>query len=191
MPTPNLTIEEENLAIDDMKNFEEQCECARDNFCNFVQHNQKYNQEQIDYLIEHSLGKDISKVFRVGYVLIVWSFIAVWIDNFLIPAAIGYSVVQGEASWVTAIPVIFLVVNATLKAIFIKYRLKKQIGWLGAYWSAVPYIGFAFLLQTQFKTDKLLYKAAKDYFLYQKVVIKREVRRFFGLKTKSEETELG
>ncbi|AZQ61346.1 hypothetical protein EI427_03640 [Flammeovirga pectinis] len=165
-----------------MKDFDDHCECARDNFCSFVQNNEKYTAEEADYLIEHSLGRGVSKIFRVGYVLIVWSFVAVWIDNLLIPGAIGYSIFHGEISWATATPLFFLVGNATLKAIFIKWRMGKKIGVLGAYLSAVPYIGFAFLLKTQFKTDKLLYVASKDYFLYQKTVVKNAVRGFLGMK---------
>ncbi|NME66909.1 hypothetical protein [Flammeovirga aprica] len=163
-----------------MKDFDEYCECARDNFCNFVQNSDKYTPEESSYLVENSLGKGVSKIFRVGYILIVWSFVAVWIDNILIPGAAGYTFIQREISWATAIPIIFLVTNATLKAIFIKWRLKNQISIGGAYLASVPYIGFAFLLKSQFKTDKLLYIAAKDYFLYQRVVIKNSVKSFFG-----------
>lgn len=168
-----------------MKDFDEHCECARDRFCNFVQNSDKYTTEESSYLVEHSLGRGVSKIFRVGYILIVWSFVAVWIDNILIPGAAGYTFLKGEISWATATPIIFLLVNATLKAIFIKWRLKDQISIGGAYLASVPYIGFAFLLKSQFKTDKLLYIAAKDYFLYQKELIKKSVYEFLGIKKKA------
>lgn len=170
-----------------MKDFDEHCECARDKFCSFVKNNDKYTDEECAYLIEHSLGKSVSKIFRVGYILIIWSFIAVWVDNILIPGAVGYSFLQGEISWATATPIFFLITNATLKAIFIKWRLRNQISIGGAYLSSVPYVGFAFLLRTQFKADKLLYIASKDYFLYQKSVVKNTVLSFLGFKKKVNE----
>lgn len=169
-----------------MKNFEEYCDCARDNFCSFVKDNDKYSPEECSYLVEHSLGRGVSKIFRVGYILIVWSFVAVWIDNILIPGAVGYSFLQGEISWATATPIFFLIINATLKALFIKWRLGNRIGFGGAYLSSIPYIGFAFLLKTQFKTDKLLYIASKDYFIYQKIVVKNAVLSFLGLSKKAD-----
>ncbi|NLR90293.1 hypothetical protein [Flammeovirga agarivorans] len=169
-----------------MKDFDESCECARDNFCRFVQGNKKYTNEEMDYLIQCSLGKGVSKILRVGYVLVVWSFVAVWIDNLLFPGALGYSFFKGEFSWVTISPLLFLVGNATLKALFIKYRLKDQITVFEAYWASIPYIGFAFLLRSQFKKDKILYVAAKDYFFYQKNLVKKEVKAFFGFKTKDD-----
>ena len=162
--------------------YEEKCACSADRFCSFVERHEAFSFEEIKHLQTAIINKKLSGVLYVSTILATWSMIAAWVDAVILPFVIIYTIaLPGAAYYPLLFPIIFTIVNATLKFTFIHQRLGNAITLRDNFLAVLPYAGAAFLLKNWFIGDPLLRKASLAYIAHQKkLVIKKVLNVFKG-----------
>jgi len=162
--------------------YEEKCKCSSDRFCSFVENHEAFSTDQIRHLQSAIVNKQLSKVLYVSTMLASWSMIAGWVDAVILPAVIIYTIaLPGAEYYPLLFPVVFTIVNAALKFIFIRRRLGNAILLRDNLLAVVPYIGAAFLLKNWFVGDPLLRKASLAFLNHNKKrVVQKVVNLFRG-----------
>lgn len=159
---------------------EEKCKCSNDRFCSFVESNEAFSDQETSHLQATILNKQLSRVLYVSTMLASWSMIAAWVDAVILPLIIIYTIaLPGAHYYPLLFPVVFTIVNAFFKFIFIHKRLGKAISIRDNFLAVVPYIGAAYLLKSWFIGDPLLRKASLAYIAHQKKLIVQRVLSFF------------
>ena len=160
--------------------FEEECTCCKDRFCSFVESHDDFSDQEISHLKDAILNKQLSRVLYVSTVLASWSMIAGWVDAVILPLIIFYTLAfPGAEYYPLLFPVVFTIVNALFKFIFIRRRLGEVISLRDNLLAVVPYIGAAFLLKSWFIGDPLLRKASVSFMAHRKNLIVQKVKSFF------------
>ena len=161
--------------------YEEKCACNNDRFCSFVEQHGDFTREEIIHLQSAILNKKLSRVLYVSSLLAVWSMIAAWVDAVILPLIIIYTIaLPGAQYYPLLFPVVWTILNATLKFMFIYHRLGNAVcqsmtvsdpatvSLRDNFLAVLPYAGAAFLLKNWFVGDPLLRKASLAYIKYQK-----------------------
>lgn len=160
--------------------FEEKCACEKDKFCSFVETHEQFNQEEIKHLQGVIINKKLSRVLYVSATLAVWSMIAAWVDAVILPFIIVYTIaLPGAQYYPLLFPVIWTIVNATFKFIYIHNKLGNAVSLRDNLLAVFPYAGAAFLLKNWFVGDPLLRKASLAYIAHQKKQTTQKVKKFF------------
>ena len=160
--------------------YEDKCACSNDRFCNFVGQHENFTSEEINHLQAAILNKKLSKVLYVSTMLAIWSMIAAWVDAVILPFIIIYTIaLPGAHYYPLLFPVVWTIVNATFKFIFIHNRLGKAVSVRDNLLAVFPYAGAAFLLKNWFIGDPLLRKASLAYIAHQKKSVTQKVLGFF------------
>ena len=164
---------------------DEKCNCNSDKFCSFVENFTDFSQEEVTHLQSTIINKKLSKVLYVSTMLATWSMLAGWVDAVILPLIIIYAIaLPGAEYYPFLFPIIFTIVNAIFKFIFIYHRLNGVITIRENFLAIVPYIGSAFLLKNWFVGDPLLRKASLAYIAHQKKLIVQKIKAFFSAKPK-------
>jgi len=167
--------------------YDEKCNCNSDKFCSFVEKYGDLSQSEITHLQSTIVNKKLSKVLYVSTMLATWSMIAGWVDAVILPLIIIYTIaLPGAEYYPLLFPVVFTIVNALFKFIFIYRRLHGAITLRQNFLAVVPYIGAAFLLKNWFVGDPLLRKTSLAYMNYQKQLIVAQIKGFFVGSRKNE-----
>jgi len=160
--------------------FEEECRCNNDRFCAFVSDHEHFSQDEISHLKSVILNKKLSQVLNVSATLAVWSMIAAWVDAVILPFIIIYTIaLPGAQYYPLLFPVVWTIMNATFKFLFIRRRLQQAISLRDNFLAVFPYAGAAYLLKSWFVGDPLLRKASLDYIAHQKKLVTQKVLRVF------------
>ncbi len=163
--------------------YEEKCRCSSDRFCSFVETHEDFSQKEINHLQSLILNKQLSRILYVSSILAIWSMIAGWVDAVILPIIIVYAIALPGAEWYPLLfPVVWTIVNAFFKFLFIRKRLRSAVSLRDNFLAVVPYIGAAFLLKNWFVGDPLLKKASLAFIVYQKKLVTQKVVRFFRWK---------
>ena len=72
--------------------YKEKCDCARSNFCKYVNHVADFSSSEKAYLTKAILNDKISGILYVSSILAAWPFIAGLIDSILFPGIIVYAI---------------------------------------------------------------------------------------------------
>ena len=156
--------------------FQEKCDCARSNFCQYVNHADDFSSSEKTYLTKVILNDNISGILYVSSVLAAWAFIAGLIDSILFPGIIVYAIFHGAIDYkVLSPPVLFLVGNILAKLIYISISLRGKVKSYDILISVLPYAGSAYLLRKFLIKDKLLSKAVYAFLKTRKLEIKKQV----------------
>jgi hypothetical protein len=159
--------------------YDEKCACSNDRFCSFVAQHEDFSPAEVSHLQVAILNKKLSRILYVSATLAVWSMIAAWIDAVVLPFIIVYTVaIPGAAYYPLLFPVVWTVVNATFKFIFIHRRLGNAITLRDNLLAVFPYAGAAFLLKNWFVGDPLLRKASLAYIAHQKKLVVQKALSF-------------
>ena len=160
--------------------YEDKCACNSDRFCKFVEDYGVFNSEEVRQLQASILNKKLSKTLYVSAALATWSMLAAWVDGLILPFVIIYTLaLPGAQYYPLLFPVIFTIVNATLKFIFIRQRLGNVITLRDNFLAVLPYAGAAFILKGWFVGDPLLRKASLAYLKHQKSLVIQKVTGVF------------
>lgn len=163
--------------------YEEKCRCSGDRFCTFVETHEDFSDKEITHLQSLILNKQLSRILYVSSILAIWSMIAGWVDAVILPFIIVYTIALPGAEWYPLLfPVVWTIVNAFFKFLFIRRRLKGAVSIRDNFLAVVPYIGAAFLLKNWFVGDPLLRKASLSFIAYQKKLVTQKVINFFKVK---------
>ena len=162
--------------------FQEECLCNNDRFCAFVKEHEHFTQEEISHLKGVILNKKLSSILFVSATLAVWSMIAAWVDAVILPFIIIYTIaLPGAQYYPLLFPVVWTIVNATFKFLYIWRRLHTAISLRDNFVAVVPYAGAAYLLKNWFVGDPLLRRASLTYISHQKKqVVQKELGFFKG-----------
>ncbi len=156
--------------------YEEERACSKDRFCSFVEHQGEFAREEITYLQAVILNKKLSRVLYVSATLAVWSMIAAWVDAVILPILIVYAIaLPGAEYYPFLFPVIWTIINAAFKFMFIQHRLGNAISLRDNFLAVLPYAGAAFLMKNWFIGDPLLRKASLAYIAHQKKLVVRKL----------------
>ncbi len=159
--------------------YEEKCACSNDRFCSFVDQHEHFTKSEINHLQVAILNKKLSKVLYVSTILAIWSMIAAWVDAVILPVIIIYTIaLPGAKYYPLLFPVVWTIVNATFKFIFIHNRLGNAVTLRDNLLAVFPYAGAAFLLKSWFIGDPLLRKASLAFIAHQKKLVARKVVGF-------------
>ena len=160
--------------------FDEKCACEKDRFCSFVETHEKFNTEEVRHLQSVILNKKLSRILYVSATLAVWSMIAAWVDAVILPFIIIYTIaLPGAQYYPLLFPVVWTIVNAAFKFIYIHQKLGDAVGLRDNLLAVFPYAGAAFLLKNWFVGDPLLRKASLAYIAHQKKNATQKVLSFF------------
>ncbi len=160
--------------------YEEECRCNNDKFCAFVTGYEHFSPDEISHLKSVILNKRLSKILNVSATLAVWSMIAAWVDAVILPFIIIYTItLPGAHYYPLLFPVVWTIVNATFKFLFIRRRLRDAINLRDNALAVFPYAGAAFLLKNWFVGDPLLRQASLAYIAYQKKLVAQKVLGIF------------
>lgn len=160
--------------------FEEECACSNDRFCVFVSDHEHFTEEEIRHLKSAILNKKLSRILYVSATLAVWSMIAAWVDAVILPFIIIYTIaLPGAQYYPLLFPVVWTIVNATFKFLYIRRRLRDAITFRDNALAVFPYAGAAFLLKSWFIGDPLLRKASLAYIAHQKKLVVNKVLGIF------------
>lgn len=160
--------------------YKEKCECARSNFCSYVNLDKYFSSEEKVYLSKIIVNDNISGILYVSSVLAAWSFIAGLIDSILFPGIIIYAMFHGVIDYkVLTPPILFLLGNIIAKLIYISISLRGKVRYYDILISILPYAGSAYLLKKFLTKDKLLSKAVYAFLKTRKQEIKNQVLVFF------------
>jgi len=163
--------------------FEEECRCSNDRFCAFVTDHEHFTTEEISHLKAVILNKKLSRVLNVSATLAVWSMIAAWVDAVILPFIIIYTIaLPGAQYYPLLFPVVWTIVNASFKFLYIRRRLQSAITLRDNFLAVVPYAGAAYLLKSWFIGDPLLRKASLTYIAHQKKLVTQKALGVFKLK---------
>lgn len=163
--------------------YEEKCACSSDKFCSFVESNGAFSSDEINHLQDAILNKNLSRVLYVSTILVSWSLIAAWVDAVLFPLVIIYTIaLPGAKYYPLLFPVVFMIVNATFKFLFIRRKLGNSISFRDNLLAVFPYAGAAFLLKGWVVGDPLLRRASLLYLDHRKKMIKQKVVNFLKQK---------
>lgn len=159
--------------------FEEKQACVKDRFCSFVNQYDNFTGEQINHLQAVILNKKLSRILYVSATLAVWSMIAAWVDAVILPFIIIYTITMPGAEYYPLLfPVLWTIVNATFKFLYIHHQLAKAVSFRDNLLAVFPYAGAAFLLKNWFIGDPLLRKASLAYIAHQKKQVFNRVKGF-------------
>ena len=159
--------------------FEEKRACEQDKFCSFVDQQDSFTREEINHLQAVILNKKLSRILYVSATLAVWSMIAAWVDAVILPFIIIYTIaLPGAEYYPLLFPVVWTIVNATFKFMYIHHQLRKAVSLRDNLLAVFPYAGAAFLLKNWFVGDPLLRKASLGYIAYQKKLVVKKVIGF-------------
>lgn len=148
---------------------DEQCACKKDRFCRFVQFHKEFTKEESNQLQETIVNKKLSRILYISATLAVWSMLAAWIDAIILPALIIYGLSLPGAIYIPILfPIIWTVLNATFKFIYIRQRIGDVISLKDNLVAVLPYAGGAYLLKHWFVGNPLLRKASLAYISSQK-----------------------
>ena len=163
--------------------YKEKCNCARSNFCSYVNHEKNFSSEEKTYLVKIILDDNISGILYVSSILAGWSLIVTIIDFILFPGIIIYAIYHGVIDYkVLTPPILFLVGNVIAKFIYIYISLRGEIKYYDIIISILPYAGSAYLLKKFLIKDKLLSKAVYAFLKMRKQKIKNQFFQFFRKK---------
>lgn len=163
--------------------YQEKCDCARSNFCTYVNHAKDISTSDKTYLTKVILNDNISGILYVSSVLAAWAFIAGLIDSILFPGIIIYAIFHGVVDYkVLTPPILFLVGNIIAKLIYISISLRGKVKSYDILISVLPYAGSAYLLRKFLIRDKLLSKAVYAFLKMKKQEMKNQVFGFFKRK---------
>lgn len=153
--------------------------CNDDRFCSFVQRNNEYNGQETNHLQQVILNKKLTKILKVSGSLAIWSMLAAWIDAVVLPILIVYAIaLPGAIYYPILFPIVWTILNATFKFIFIHKKLGSAITLRDNFLAVLPYAGAAFLLKNWFVGDPLLKRASIAYIAYQKKLV---VQKMFSV----------
>ena len=159
--------------------YEKECECSNDRFCSFVELHEAFSAEEIVHLQASILDKKLSRVLYISTILATWSLIAAWVDAIILPFIIIYTIaLPGVTYYPLLFPVVWSIVNAALKFIFVRHRLGNAVSLRDNLLAVLPYAGAAFLLKGWFIGDPLLRKASLAYIKHQKKLVTQKVLNF-------------
>ncbi len=159
--------------------YEEQCQCSNDRFCSFVETHEHFSKEEIAHLQSTIISKQLSRILYVSSILAVWSMIAGWVDAVILPIIIVYTIaLPGAELYPLLFPVVWTIVNAFFKFLFIRRRLRGAVSLRDNFLAVVPYVGAAFLLKNWFVGDPLLRKASLAFISFQKKQVVQKVIGF-------------
>lgn len=159
--------------------YEEKCACSNDRFCAFVEHCGDFSMQEINHLQNAILNKKLSRVLYISSMLAVWSMIAAWVDAVILPFIIIYTIaLPGAQYYPLLFPVVWTILNASMKFLFIHKRLGKAVTLRDNLLAVFPYAGAAFLLKSWFVGDPLLRKASLAYIAHQKKQVINKVLDF-------------
>ena len=165
--------------------FQEKCDCARSNFCQYVNQADDFSSSEKTYLTKVILNDNISGILYVSSVLAAWAFIAGLIDSILFPGIIVYAIFHGVIDYkVLTPPILFLVGNLLAKLIYITISLRGKVTSYDILISVLPYAGSAYLLRKFLIKDKLLSRAVYAFLKTRKLEIKKQVTEIFKRKPK-------
>jgi len=161
--------------------YDEKCACNNDRFCSFIERHDAFSKKEINHLQAAILNKKLSSVLYVSATLAVWSMVAAWVDAVILPVIIIYTFTwPGAAYFPLLFPVLWTIVNATFKFLYIRHRLGNAISLRDNLLAVFPYAGAAFLLKNWFVGDPLLRKASLAYIGHQKKLVMQKVLGFFN-----------
>ena len=165
--------------------YKEKCDCARSNFCKYVNHVDDFSSSEKTYLTKVILNDKISGILYVSSVLAAWAFIAGLIDSILFPGIIVYAIFHGVIDYkVLTPPILFLGGNIIAKLIYISISLRGKVKVYDILISVLPYAGSAYLLRKFLIKDKLLSQAVYAFLKMRKLEIKYQVIDFIKRKPK-------
>ncbi|MGZ2370602.1 hypothetical protein ACXR6G_12535 [Ancylomarina sp. YFZ004] len=165
--------------------YKEKCDCARSNFCTYVNHDKYFSSSEKTYLTKIILNDNISGILYVSSILVAWAFIAGLIDSILFPGIIVYAIFHGVVDYkVLTPPILFLGGNILAKLIYISISLRGKVKVYDILISVLPYAGSAYLLRKFLTKDKLLSQAVYAFLKMRKLEIKYQVIAFFKRKPK-------
>tara|TARA_R110001583_G_scaffold177463_1_gene332696 strand:+ start:693 stop:1211 length:519 start_codon:yes stop_codon:yes gene_type:complete len=165
--------------------YKEKCDCARNNFCTYVNHDEDFSLEEKTYLTKTIVNDNISGILYVSSVLAGWSLIAGVIDAILFPGVIIYTIFHGVIDYkVLTPPILFVVGNIIAKLIYISISLRGKVKYYDILISILPYAGSAYLLKKFLIKDKLLSKAVYAFLKMRKQEIKNHIFIFLSIKHK-------
>ena len=160
--------------------YEEKCACNRDRFCSFVEAYGEFSSQEVYHLQSVIVNKRLSRVLYTSSILAVWSMLAAWVDGVILPFIILYTVaLPGAELYPLLFPVVWTILNATFKFMFIRQRLGEAVSMRDSFLAVVPYAGAAFLMKNWFVGDPLLRKASLAYIAHQKKRIREKVFGFW------------
>lgn len=149
--------------------YEDKCTCSNDRFCTFVAQHQDFTPSEVKYLQSVILSKKLSKILYISTTLAVWSMVAAWVDAVILPFLIVYTIaLPGATYYPLLFPVIWTILNGTLKFTYIHYLIGNAITLRDNLLAVFPYVGAAFLLKNWFVGDPLLKNASMSYIKSQK-----------------------
>lgn len=164
--------------------YEEICACNNDKFCSYVGDHGGFTTRETNHLQAAILNKKLSRVLYVSATLAVWSMIAAWVDAVILPLLIIYAIsLPGAVYYPILFPIVWTVVNATFKFIYIQQRLGDAITLRDNLLAVFPYAGAAFLLKNWFVGDSLLRKASLSYITHRKKQAKKKILGFVKMKS--------
>ena len=165
--------------------YKEKCECARSDFCKYVNQDIEFSLDEKAYLTKAIVNDNISGILYVSSVLAGWSLIAGGIDAILFPGVIIYAIFHGVIDYkVLTPPILFFVGNIIAKLIYISISLKGKVKYYDILISILPYAGSAYLLKKFLIKDKLLSKAVYAFLKMRKQEIKNHIFIFLRIKNK-------
>ena len=160
--------------------YDKECECSNDRFCSFVELHEAFSAEEIVHLRASILDKKLSRVLYISTILATWSLIAAWVDAVILPFIIIYTIALPGASYYPLLfPIVWSIVNAASKFIFIHHRLGNAVSLRDNLLAVLPYAGAAFLLKGWFIGDSLLRKASLAYIKHRKKLVVQKALSFF------------
>jgi len=164
--------------------FQEKCDCARSNFCTYINQADGFSTGEKAYLTKVIVNDNISGILYVSSVLVAWAFIAGIIDSILFPGIIIYAIFHGVIDYkVLTPPILFLVVNIIAKLIYISISLRDKVKTHDILISILPYAGSAYLLKKFLINDKLLSKAVYAFLKMRKQEVKSQLFNLFKRKS--------
>lgn len=160
--------------------YKEKCDCARSNFCQFVDQADHFSLNEKNYLTKVIVNDNISGILYVSSVLAGWTFIAGLIDSILFPGIIIYAIFHGVIDYkVLTPPILFVLSNIIAKLIYISISLRGKVKTYDIFISVLPYVGSAYLLRKFLIKDKLMSKAVYAYLKTKKQEIKSRFLKYF------------
>lgn len=115
-------------------------------------------------------NKQIQVIFSLTMYLFLWSFLAAFIDTFLVTRGVVFAAIDNEGLAHFLPTAIFLLVNASLKFSFIYFYLRGRVHvrtW-HIFVGVIPMIGSLFITAILLRRQKLFFRALKKYLTYRK-----------------------
>ncbi len=163
--------------------FDKKRACERDRFCSFVHQYGKFDNNEVNHLQSVILNKKLSRILYISATLAVWSMIAAWVDAVILPFIIIYTIaLPGAEYYPLLFPIIWTILNATLKFLYINYKLGNAVSLRDNLLAVFPYAGAAFLMKNWFVGDPLLRKASLAYISHQKKTVINKVLSFVRVR---------